>query len=134
VKIDLPNGAWASLRDPEEIPRKLAKGFRRALFDVAGPLADTDTSGMTEDEAAGVIGKAMLQSGDALGTMEGLSEAMILAVVEDWSYGPVDAETMDAMPDAAFSILDKKCGEIGYFEKLTPNFSADPDPDSPTSP
>lgn len=132
MKVDLPSGAWASLRDPDEIPRKGAKGFRRALMEIARPFADTDTEGLDEKETAAVVGRALLASDDALDHLEDVTEALLLAVVDEWSYGPVTVETMDSMPDAVFAILDEKCQELGYFEKLQPDFGRSTDPDSPT--
>lgn len=132
MKIDLPNGNWANLREAEEIPRKQARTYRRVLLSLGASVIDTDVTDLSETEAAATMGKAFLAAGISLSDLEDLPEALVLAVVEEWSYGAVDPDTLDGIPDAAFRVLVDACTEGDYAKKLSPDFSYSTDEDSPT--
>ena len=134
MKLLLPHDNWADLREPDEIPRKPARAFRKALTDAVVPIADDLDPSLGEEAMKVEAAKRLMASADAFGLMDDLAEALVLAVVADWSFGPVDMETLDTIPDAAVDIIYAQCQGDGYLEKLMPSFGVSPDEDSPTTP
>jgi hypothetical protein len=133
MRLDLPAGEWAELREPDEIPRKAARRFRDVLFALARPAAGVDQD-QDPDALAADVGQSMLASADGLSGMEDMAEALVLAVVSEWSYGSVCQEVLDDLPDAAIKAIDRHCQSAGYVATLMPDFGVSPDPDSPTPP
>lgn len=133
MRLELPHDGWAELRAPDEIPRKAARKFRKVLYRVAAPASDIDPS-LDEDQKALAAGKALMASADGLDGIEEMAEAMVLASVAEWSYGPVEADTLDELPDAAVTRIYDYCQSNGYVDSLMPDFGPSPDPDSPTKP
>ena len=132
MRIDLPHGEWAELRDPDRIPRKKAVRFRSSVYKTSAPAA-----GLSEDELKSTadgrqaLGALFEEDGNPLDT---IVDSMILAVVTEWSLGDVSTDVIDEMDDATAKALDKHFNEIGYLEYLLPDFEPNPDEDSPTSP
>lgn len=126
MKIDLPNGGWALVREPDEIPRKAARQFRAVLYRLAGPVGN-------ETDAAAAA-SALLSAPGGLDGIEDMADALVFAVVAEWSYGPVDSDTLDTMPDSAVDTIYQHAVAGGYMEKLMPDFSPNPDDESPTGP
>jgi hypothetical protein len=133
VRIELGHDHWAELRDADQIPRKQARKFRKVLYKVAAPAADVDQT-LDDDAKAIAAGKALMASADGLDGIEEMAEAMVLAVVSEWSFGEVTPEVLDTLPDAAVNAIYERCQKDGYVEKLMPDFSPSPDLDSPTKP
>ena len=133
MRLDLGHDNWAELRDADQIPRKAARRFRKVLYKVAAPAADVDQT-LDDDAKAIAAGKALMASADGMDGIEEMAEAMVLAAVSDWSFGAVEADTLDNMPDAAVQAIYDACQEQGFIEKLMPDFGPSPDPDSPTKP
>ena len=131
-RLDLPHGAWAELREADEIPRKAARKFRKVLYAMAAG-ADVDPN-LSQDEQAAAVGKSMLSSDTGMDGVEDMAEAMVLAAVREWSYGAVCQEVLDEIPDAAADAIYDACQAGGYIDALMPDFGANPDPDSPTLP
>jgi hypothetical protein len=75
-----------------------------------------------------------MASADGLDGIEEMAEAMVLAVVSEWSFGEVTPEVLDTLPDAAVNAIYERCQKDGYVEKLMPDFEPSPDLDSPTKP
>ena len=131
MKLELPHDNWADLREPDEIPRKAARRFRQVLYRVAAPSAGIDQN---DPNAAAKVAADMLGSADGMDGIEEMAEAMVLAVVVDWSYGEVTPEVLDTVPDAAVNAIYDECQAQDYITKLMPDFGQSPDPDSPTLP
>ena len=102
--------------------------FYRAI----APAADVDPA-LTEEQAAIAAGKALIESGGMSG-MEDMAEALIFAIVSEWSYGTVDQDTLDMMPDAAVDAIYTEAQRGGYIDRLMPDFSPTTNEDSPTTP
>ena len=130
MKLDLPNGAWALVREPDEVPRKQARAFRRVLYKLSAG-ADVDPT-LDQEAAAREAGRALLHSDSGLDGIEDMADALVFCAVAEWSYGPVDAETLDTMPDAAVDAIYQHAVTAGYMDKLMPDFGVNPDEDSPT--
>lgn len=132
-RLELPRDGWADLREPDEIPRKAARRFRKVLYDVAGTVGEIDPT-LEPDEQARAVGSAILTQEGGMDAFEDMAEEMVLAVVSAWSYGEVDGETLDDLPDKVVDAIYDECQRRDYMTKLMPDFGSDPDPESPTKP
>ena len=87
---------------------------------------------MTQDEA---VGRSLLSSESGLMGLEDMTEALVFAIVREWSFGPVDQDTLDEVPDDAVEAIHNAAISGEYVTKLNPNFGVTPpDEDSPTTP
>ena len=77
MRIELPAGGWAELRDVESI---------------------------TERERRPLMVKASKADGDYQ-KLEALADELLLMFVESWSYGDVTADTLLDVPSVAYSRL-----------------------------
>lgn len=132
TRLELPNGAWADVREPDEVPRKVARAFRKVLYRLSAG-ADVDPA-LDREAAARAAGAALMKSDSGLDGIEDMADALVFCVVSEWSFGAVDQDTLDAMPDAAVDAIYQHAVSGGYMEKLMPDFGISPDPDSPTPP
>ena len=133
-RLELPRDGWAELREVDQIPRKHAKAYRAAFYASIAPAADDlDHPEMEEKAAARAAGIALLKAGGMSG-VEAAVDALVLAIVSDWSFGPVDQATLDNMPDDAAEAIHERAVADGYIEKLMPDFGVNPDDSSPTGP
>lgn len=135
-RLELPHEQWAELRDADQIPRKLAKQYRNAFFAVA--MSTVDAAGgadvnALDPQGQAQVGMAMVGNG-TFDVMAAATEALVFAVVSDWSFGPVDQDTLDNMPDTVVDAINEAAVAGGYIEKLNPDFGVSPDPESPTTP
>lgn len=133
MRLELLHDQWAELREPDEIPRKAARRFRKVLYRLAAPASEVNQDLSAEAQAT-EVGKAMLASDEGMDGIEEMAEAMVLAAVSEWSFGSVCAEVLDNIPDAAVDAIYASCQERGYIEKLMPDFGASAEDDSPTLP
>ena len=127
MRIDLGDGDWAELRHPNKIPRQQTLNYRQVFYRVAQHAVGVDDS--LSPTAAGA---AMVQAG-GLQAMEDLADALVLAVVKDWSFGEVTQEVLLETPTADLKKITDRCTDE-YIRMLQPDFGVTPDRDSPTSP
>lgn len=124
MRLELPHEQWAELRDPDQIPRKAARSFRKVLYSVAVPAAE-ESGGVMSTEA-GLLG------------LEDMAEALILAAVDTWSFGAVTPEVLETVPDGSVDAIYDECQRLDYIDRLTPDFGVKPagdgPEDSPTTP
>jgi hypothetical protein len=125
-KLVLLHDNWAMVRDPDEVPRKAARAFRKVLYRLAGPVSD--------EKDAAAAASALLKTEGSLDGIEDMADALVFCVVAEWSYGDVTPDVLDTMPDAAVDAIYNYATVGGYMEKLMPDFGVNPDDDSPTSP
>ena len=112
TKIDLPGGAWASLRDADAVTERQRKPFVTAMGK-ASKYEGMDDSGFA----------AILD----------LQDALVLAMVESWSFeAPVNADGMLDLPAKTVDALRKACQP--FQKDLLPDFAPTPDPASPSVP
>lgn len=137
MKLDLPGDNWAEIRAADAIPRKQARAFRKVLYRLSAGAADIDPR-LDQEEAARVAAAELLKSDSSLDGIEDMADALVFAVVNAWSYGPVDQATLDSMPDSAVDAIYQVAMAGGYMDKLMPDWSPDKDdptdPNSPTGP
>jgi hypothetical protein len=133
LHLDLPDGGSAELRAPDAIPRKQARHFRAVYGAIATPASEGVDA---EDDPKTIANKAAanLLKSNMLVTIDDIADALVLCVVESWSYGEVTAEVLETLPDAVVTEINKAADSGGYVDKLMPDFSLSPDEDSPTGP
>jgi hypothetical protein len=132
MKIDLGDGDWAEVRHANKIPHSRTMEYRKVFFQVVEAGSGIDQS-LSDDEKQQAAGKALIEAGGLL-TMEDLANALVLAVVKDWSFGPVDLATLLEVPTADLKTIQDHCSSDEYVKMLQPDFGVDPDPESPTKP
>lgn len=131
-RLELPHDNWAELREADEVPRRLAQQYRKVLYRLStGATVDQSLSAADQAEAAG---RSVLATESGLLGLEEMTEALVFAIVKDWSYGDVDQATLDGVPDAAVEAIHQEAVAGDYIAKLNPNFGVSPEPDSPTTP
>ncbi len=127
MKVELGDGDWALLRHPNKIPHRQTLAYRHVFFQMAGSTAGANG----EDSEA--LGRAMVENG-GLDAMEELANALVLAVVKEWSFGEVDEETLLDVPTADLKTIQEHCAGDEYRQVLNPDFAGSLEPDSPTKP
>lgn len=136
-KISLPDGAWAVLRDPDEVTerrrRPLVRLQRRALAKAGPLLSGVDLESMTPAQALETL--APMLASDDFDALEEIDDHVIEVLVESWSFElPVTADGSLDLPPAARAALVKEC------KPLLPRLLGDVtdedvlDPTSPTAP
>ena len=136
-KVSLPDGAWAVLRDPDQVTerqrRPLVRLQRRALAKAAPQLQGVDLEELTPAEVLERLAP-MLASED-FDALEEIDDHVIAVLVESWSFDfPVSADTSLDVPSKARVALVEEC------RKLLPRLLGDTtdedvfDPSSPTVP
>jgi len=113
MRIDLGDGDWAELRHANKIPHGRTLEYRDVFFRVVEGSADAEQiDDLSEKEIAKLSpdekserdkkqranAKVIIESG-GLRTMEDLSNALVLAVVKDWSFGEVNLGDAPRSPD-----------------------------------
>jgi hypothetical protein len=113
MKVTLPNGQWANLRD------KITNGQRKRFLLATRAHIKKDPSAYEEMEL-----------------WLSASDAQIALLVDEWSVGvPVpelDAASLDALDSDVYDTLGKECLE--HMKSLFPEFGVTPDPETPTEP
>lgn len=130
-KISLPNGAWAVLRDPEDITerqrRPLVRLQRRTLMKAATQLAGVDLQNMTEREALQKIAPAL--SDEDFDALEDIDDLVIVTLVDSWSFeqpvsvdGSLDlpSKTRSALIEEIRPLLSRLLGETSDEDVLNP--------------
>lgn len=134
TRLELPDGQWADLLDPRKVSERKRRPITRLLLSLAkdGGLSEIERSPDAPDEATAARIAAALST-DALGAMDDLNDALVVALVDAWSFDtPCNAETVADLPGDAYEALRDACAP--FLTDLMPNFGPTPDPDSPTSP
>lgn len=139
LRVDLPKGQHAMLRDPEDVPERLRRPHldarERGAVAMAGAgvtEADAQAAQNGDREAATKVGLAAISSGSR-GMKRDADDLLIMALVQSWSYEePVSVEALQDLPGRAYDLLLKACEPLA--SAMSPDFSPSPDPESPTSP
>lgn len=136
MRIDLGDGDWAELRHANKIPRQQTLDYREVFFRAAGgggdiepieELSEKEIKALSDEERAErdrktkVNVKVIMESG-GLKTMEDLADALVLAVVKDWSFGEVTLEVLRTVPQVDLDVIQEHCAGEEYRKVLTPDF------------
>ena len=105
MRVDLPDGQWAELRDPLKVPERRRRAYLAAVADCA---------------AAGEITGAKMQLADLMGDL------LIMCLVEAWSFGDVTVEQIAEFDTGTFDALFRACRPLE--RQLQPDYGADIDP------
>jgi hypothetical protein len=139
LRVQLPKGQWASLRDPEDVTERR----RRPILDAQDRMQACLVSGdVTEEEikAAGngdkdsaiSVGMKMLAT-DFQRYQHEVDRLLLLALLEEWSYGgEINEDTIQDLPGRAYDQLLEVAKPL--MRILNPNFEPDADAESPTPP
>lgn len=139
LRVELPKGQHALLRDPEDVPERLRRPHLDAREHISATLMSTGTTEADAEAArdgapgaAAKLGLAMISSGvTSLGRRA--NDLLITALVESWSYETaVSPDALQDLPGRAYDLLLQACEPLAIV--MSPDFSPSPDPESPTSP
>ena len=126
TKVDLPDGAWALLRDPAKAPERL----RRPVTNLAAKVHPEIMAAIAAEES-GTDGPDL--TADALAGFQTLNDLVMVAVVAEWSFDQaITPETVGDIPGDAYDVLRRETAKL--VTALIPDFSPNPDPASPTPP
>jgi hypothetical protein len=139
LRVELPKGQHAMLRDPEDVPNRLRRPHMDARERVSVSLvssgateADAVAAQAGEPGAAMKLGLAMVSSG-ASGLKRAADDLLIVALVESWSYeAAIGVEALQDLPGRSYDVLLAACEPLAA--AMSPDFGPSPDPESPTSP
>jgi hypothetical protein len=123
MKVDLPDGNSATLRDPRTMPSKFADIIADAQTDVLfsgagevfGGAKDKATAKALQDEFDALSAAEQMRrfGRDGVKALRDYSRAVVLALVAEWSFGPVDQETLtDVVPSDALTLLEAECTKV----------------------
>lgn len=115
MRLDLPDGAWAILFDAAKVPERKRRPVFRAL--VAFMASQNGEVGSKLDPAA-------------VDLADDLNDALVVALVREWSFGEVSEAVLLDMPADAYRPLSAECAK--HLDALMPNFSVSPDPKATT--
>jgi hypothetical protein len=138
-RVELPKGAHAMLRDPEDVSERLRRPYVDTRQEAMAALLSTGVkpeefqaalNGTEQQQAE--MGVKMLAAGMSRG-MRDSQDLMIIALTESWSFGaPVAVESLLDLPSKTYNALRAACQKLA--PALDPDFDPNPDPDSPTTP
>lgn len=139
LRVELPRGQHAMLRDPEEVPERLRRPHMDARERVSASLmatgvteTDAEAAQAGEPGAASKVGLAMVSSG-ATGLKRQADDLLIVALTASWSYElPVTPDGVQDLPGRAYDALLAACEPLAA--AMNPDFGPSPDPESPTRP
>jgi len=136
-KVNLPDGGWAVLRDPETVTerqrRPLVRLQRRTIMKSASALAGLDLDKMTPADALTKLAPTL--SDEDFDALEDIDDMVIVTLVDSWSYEqPVTVDGSLDLPSKARSALLEECRPL--MSRLLGDTTDEDvlDPDSPTEP
>ena len=113
-KITLPDGGWASLRDPKKVPERLRRPLvtlqRRMLgTDMAKAFEGVDDVKSLDESKALDLLRPIIASED-YGMLDDINDLLIVALVEEWSFDlPITVEGSLDLPGDARDALIAAC-------------------------
>lgn len=116
MRLELPDGQWAELYDPVKVPERKRRPVFRALVAF---MASQD---------GGEIGSKLDPA--AVDLADGLNDALVVALVREWSFGEVSEAVLLDMAADCYRVLSTECAK--HLDALMPNFSVSPDPKVPS--
>lgn len=141
TKVDLPNGGWAEIKDPEELTNRDRKLLRRYVLGMRATreklLAAGITPGVTPADLSPEEEERLegLLDADELDAISNVQGAFIVAYTASWSLdGPLPTmDTVDDLPGPVFDKLADATADLGDGSlEVSPDQALDAD--SPTGP
>lgn len=116
MRLDLPDGAWAEVRDPKQVPERLRRPVSRAAAAAAATGFDAEHMATPEQ----------------IDAITSLNDHVIRALVASWSFeAEVSVESILDLPAAAYDALAAHAAK--QVLALMPDFGPNPDPKAPTA-
>jgi hypothetical protein len=123
TKIALPGDTWALLRDPKAVTERQRRPVTRLA---AGLHASGALKGIDAESGEGL-------TVEALDGMSDLNDAIVLALVAEWSFDlPITADGLLDLPGAVYDSLREQTAK--FTTALLPDFSPSTDDESPSEP
>jgi hypothetical protein len=127
MKISLPDGNWASLRDPKKVSERRRRPIMRAFASVnqedLKTLHRTDLT--DEDQARSVMNPEFVD------LMQQVNDLLIIALVDEWSFdAPIEADSVLDLDGETYDALQRAVAP--FLTEVMPDFDVSPDPKAPT--
>lgn len=116
TRLDVPGG-WADIYDPLKVPERRRRPVVKAL--VKFMASQNGTLPVTNGDTPRIDPSVVEVADD-------LNDALIVAMVQSWSFGDVTVEVLLDLPADAYRALSTACSE--HVTALMPNFQVSPDP------
>lgn len=129
TRIELPEGEWADLYDPTKVPERKRRPVVRALVSFMRDRAehtppDFDAGDLGDEDKAAVLAAKLDPA--LIASADDLNDAVVIALVREWSFGEVTAEVLLDLPSDAYKELSAACAP--HLNGMMPQFGVDPDP------
>ena len=147
-RIDLPDGAWAEIRNPKKVPERLRRPAKVASYEygqsrraaleqaasTASPAAPENAGAWgapPEAEVAAVVEDADVEYDVTL--LQATVDTGVVALVASWSFG--DVVSLDALLDLPGDAYDVLCEAVmPLIGEMFVDLDESVEPDSPSSP
>lgn len=127
MKIDLPEGGWASLRDPKKVPERLRRPIMSKVSAMGrGTEMKRLVEAKTPEEIVGELDLSFIE------TSSELNDLLVVALVDEWSYDglPITVESVMDLPGDVYDAL--RTAVSPFITDIMPDFGPVPDPKAPT--
>lgn len=140
MKINLPDGKTAVVRDPRKLTERQSEALEDVQFElmqlpmVQKIMHERGSKGFEEIQDADAAVQVNEIGVDGLKLMRRLRRVSVLTYIASWEYGEkVDLETLLDVPAASVGSMFEQIGNvIKATGGPTLNVEVDPSPDSPT--
>lgn len=132
--LSFEDGGTALLRDPRQVPVKLRRPYDHAVmaFSALAMEAQNGISAATPEEREAEEKRRFVIAAAAHPELdEARTDALTLALVAEWSYGPVNSDTLANLPASTYDALVEACEKLA--PQLSPRFAVSPDPKATTA-
>ena len=129
VRLELPEGEWADLYDPIKVPERKRRPVVRALVTFMKDRQGADVpqfgaEDLSDEEKAAAIAANL--DPELLVAADDLNDAVVIALVREWSFGAVTTDVLLDLPADTYEALSNACQP--HMNDLMPNFQVSPDP------
>lgn len=135
MRLELADDGWAELANPRKVSERKRRRYIAAMTDFTSGTADLPRTAAQVDPVTGMtqppLPDPMYFNGAHMALSDALGDALILCLVNEWSYGEVSADKLADLPIDVFEPLMRRCRDLS--PELTPDYSPDPDPKAPTA-
>lgn len=132
-RLDLPDGQWAELVNPRKVSERKRRPYIAAMTDLSSSTADI--AQIPNPQFGGEPGQPVTIpdparfSGAHMQLADRVSDALILALVAEWSFGDVSQDILEGLPADCFDPIFRACRDLA--PELAPDYGPDPDPKAP---
>lgn len=133
MKVELPDGAWADIRDPRKLSERLTaqlEDAQLALVELPAAQQFATPEDFEKIQDLPPFEQIKLVGRDGFKVLREMKWTSILVYVTEWSFGAVTRDVLlDDVPSSAAGVLSQ---EIEKIIKATggPHLNTEPSPDS----